>query len=118
MILITHDLGVVARICDSVAIIYAGEILEYGAKEDIFLRHAHPYTMGLFGAIPRLEKRVSRLNAIQGLPPDPTNLPEGCHFHPRCPAAGSECKKDAIPNVEISSGHICRCLHALERKPV
>lgn len=85
LIMITHDLGVVAQTCDKVAIMYAGEIIEYGSLEDIFEggRH-HPYTTGLFGAIPDLEKETKRLSPIDGLMPDPTSLPEGCKFHPRC----------------------------------
>ncbi len=85
MIMITHDLGVVAETCDKVAIMYAGEIVEYGMAEDIFEgpRH-HPYTEGLFDSIPNLEVETRRLSPIDGLMPDPTDLPQGCHFHPRC----------------------------------
>ncbi|MBD5393168.1 MAG: ABC transporter ATP-binding protein [Lachnospiraceae bacterium] len=114
MIMITHDLGIVAQVCDDVAIVYAGEILEYGSKEEIFMHRFHPYTIGLFGAIPQLDVRVDRLSAIRGLPPDPTNLPEGCHFHPRCPYATEECKKGSIPFDEVRPGHFCRCIHAKE----
>jgi len=111
MIMITHDLGIVAQVCDDVAIVYAGEILEYGSKEEIFTYRYHPYTIGLFGAIPQLDVRVKRLSAIKGLPPDPTNLPAGCHFHPRCPYATEECKCGEIPFKEVRPGHFCRCLH-------
>jgi peptide/nickel transport system ATP-binding protein len=111
MIMITHDLGIVAQVCDDVAIVYAGEILEYGSKEEIYTYRFHPYTVGLFGAIPQLDVRVDRLSAIKGLPPDPTNLPEGCHFHPRCPYATEECKKGKIPFTEVRPGHFCRCIH-------
>ena len=111
MIMITHDLGIVAQICEDVAIIYAGEIVEYGSKEEIFTYRYHPYTVGLFGAIPQLDVKVKRLSAINGLPPDPTNLPEGCSFHPRCPYATDECKKGAIPFSEVRPGHFCRCVH-------
>lgn len=114
MIMITHDLGIVAQVCDDVAIVYAGEILEYGSKEEIFMHRFHPYTVGLFGAIPQLDVRVNRLSAIKGLPPDPTNLPEGCHFNPRCPYATEECKKGSIPFTEVRPGHFCRCIHAEE----
>ncbi len=82
MIMITHDLGVVAEICDEVAVIYAGEIIEYGTKEEIFDNPSHPYTKGLFDALPDLSKMVRRLNPVKGLPPDPTNLPQGCGFIP------------------------------------
>ena len=111
MIMITHDLGIVAQVCDDVAIVYAGEILEYSTKEEIYTYRYHPYTVGLFGAIPQLDVRVKRLNAIRGLPPDPTNLPEGCHFHPRCPYATQECRQGEIPLTEVRPGHYCRCIH-------
>ena len=111
MIMITHDLGIVAQVCEDVAIIYAGEIVEYGSKEEIYTYRYHPYTVGLFGAIPQLDVKVNRLSAINGLPPDPTNLPEGCSFHPRCPYATEECKKGAIPFTEVRPGHFCRCIH-------
>lgn len=111
MIMITHDLGIVAQVCDDVAIVYAGEILEYGSREEIYTYRYHPYTVGLFGAIPQLDVRVKRLSAIKGLPPDPTKLPEGCHFHPRCPYATEECKCGQIPFTEVRPGHFCRCLH-------
>ena len=86
MIMISHDLGVVVRTCDDVAIMYAGEIIEYGSVEQIYSpgRH-HPYTVGLFGAIPNIRSKAKRLTPIDGLMPDPTNLPEGCKFSPRCP---------------------------------
>ena len=112
MIMITHDLGIVAQVCDDVAIVYAGEILEYGSKEEIFTYRYHPYTVGLFGAIPQLDVRVRRLSAIKGLPPDPTKLPEGCHFHPRCPYATEECKCGKIPFQEVRPVHFCRCIHS------
>lgn len=114
MIMITHDLGIVAQVCDDVAIVYAGEILEYGSKEEIFRHRFHPYTVGLFGAIPQLDVHVNRLSAIKGLPPDPTKLPEGCHFSPRCPFATEECRKGEIPTVEVRPGHFCKCLHPEE----
>ena len=82
LILITHDLGVVAEACDSVAVVYAGEVVEYGSKEELFDHPSHPYTIGLFGALPDLSKDVHRLSPVEGLPPDPSNLPEGCSFAP------------------------------------
>ncbi|MCD8332113.1 MAG: ABC transporter ATP-binding protein, partial [Oscillospiraceae bacterium] len=85
MLLITHDLGVVAESCDRVAIMYASEIVEYGSLEDIFDSPMHPYTIGLFQSIPSLDKTVKRLTPIHGLMPDPANLPQGCNFAPRCP---------------------------------
>jgi len=109
MLLITHDLGVVAETCDRVAVMYAGEIVEYGSLEDIFDRTAHPYAVSLFGALPSLDKKVDRLNPIQGLVPDPANLPEGCKFHPRCPMATDRCRCEEPPVVELSDGHTVRC---------
>ncbi len=111
MILITHDLGVVAGVCDKVAVVYAGEILESGTKEEIFDHPAHPYTKGLFGALPDLSKQVSRLSPIDGLPPDPTNLPEGCPFAPRCPKATDECRQGSVALSELNPDHFCRCIH-------
>ncbi len=113
-ILITHDLGVVAEMCDEVAIIYAGEIVEHGSKEDIFLHPTHPYTNGLFGAIPDLEHDTEFLNAIDGMPPDPTNLPVGCKFSPRCPYATQRCHSEEPELVEVSPGHTCRCFNREE----
>ena len=95
MILITHDLGVVAETCDRIAIMYAGEIVETGTLRDIFKgdKH-HPYTEGLFGSIPNLKEKTNRLKPIDGLVPDPTNLPKGCYFYPRCPKKKEICKKE------------------------
>lgn len=109
MILITHDLGVVGRMCDDVAVVYAGEILEYGSKEEIFLHPSHPYTIGLFGAIPDLSVDTRRLANIEGLPPDPTNLPKGCCFSPRCPYAKEDCMEKKFLLKEIRLGHFCSC---------
>ncbi len=96
MLLITHDLGVVAQTCDRVAVMYAGQIIEQGDITDLFdqERH-HPYTVGLFGSIPNLEEETDRLSPIDGLMPDPTDLPPGCTFHPRCPHAMPECSQTA-----------------------
>ena len=115
MVLITHDLGIVAESCDTVAIMYAGEIVECGSLEDIFDRTAHPYTIGLFGSIPRLDLDTERLKPIQGLMPDPINLPEGCPFHPRCPYAKEPCRHEAPGHVEITQGHLVKCLRAAEQ---
>ena len=111
-ILITHDLGVVAEMCDEVAIVYAGEIVEIGSLEDIFKRHCHPYTGGLFGALPKLDEDVEWLSPIDGLPPDPTDLPQGCKFHPRCPKATEKCRSCNVELKEIEPGHMCRCIYA------
>lgn len=109
MILITHDLGVVAEVCDKVAIMYAGEIVESGTLEDIFERPKHPYTLGLFGSIPNLDDEVQRLNPIKGLMPDPTNLPKGCKFNPRCPNRKEICGQK-IPKITEENGHKVSCL--------
>ena len=111
MILITHDLGVVAETCDKVAVIYAGQIVESGSKEAVFRNPTHPYTKGLFGSLPRLDDNSRRLSPINGLPPDPTNLPDGCAFHPRCPLACAECSCGGTPEaIEVAPGHFVRCI--------
>ncbi len=110
MILITHDLGVIAQTCDDVAVIYAGKIVEYGGKREVFRHPSHPYTRGLFDSLPNMNDDGTRLKPIAGMPPDPTDLPEGCAFHPRCPYADEKCKMGEIPAVEIGLGHYCSCL--------
>jgi len=112
MLLITHDLGVVAETCDKIAVVYAGEIVEKGRIEDIFDRTGHPYTKLLFGSLPSLNLKVDRLTPIQGLMPDPVNLPSGCKFHPRCPEARPECSETVPVGTEVSPGHIVRCVLA------
>ena len=114
MILITHDFGVVAEVCDDVAVVYAGEIVEAGSVEDIFDHPTHPYTKGLFGSIPRLDVDTHRLSPIAGLPPSPVDLPKGCHFSPRCPKATDECRNGKIDMTELTPGHFCRCCHIEE----
>ena len=111
-ILITHDLGVVAEMCDEVAIVYAGEIVEIGSLRDIFKNPCHPYTNGLFGAVPKLDEEVEWLSPIEGLPPDPTALTQGCKFHPRCPKATEKCRCGNVELTEIALGHMCRCIYA------
>ena len=109
MILISHDLGVVAQVCNRVAIMYAGEIIELGSVKDIFeAKRHHPYTLGLFGSIPNLEKSSRRLNPIEGLMPDPTDLPVGCKFHPRCPNCMPICKS-TNPTNSIEASHMIKC---------
>ena len=110
MIMITHDLGIVAQTCDNVAIMYAGELIEVGTAEDIFCAEKHhPYTVGLFGSIPNLNVKADRLSPIPGLMPDPTKLPEGCAFAERCGEACEKCMKGAVPYIEIEPGHMVRC---------
>ena len=110
MILITHDLGVVADICDSVAIMYAGRIIEYGTLEDIFDHFRHPYTEGLFGSLPDLDHRNEKLKPIKGMMPDPSNLPAGCAFHPRCRYATELCRGRAPAKTFLSDTHYVECL--------
>jgi peptide/nickel transport system ATP-binding protein len=109
MLLITHDLGVVAEVCDKVMIMYAGEILERGTLDDVYNHTGHPYTMGLFESIPRLDENIERLKAIEGLMPDPADLPKGCKFCPRCPVRKEHCETQQADLREISPGHWVRC---------
>ena len=114
MVLITHDLGVVADICDNVAVIYAGRIIESGTKEDVFDHPTHPYTQGLFAALPDLEKNVERLSPIEGLPPDPSQLREGCDFKERCPHKCHQCDGYNNQMFELTPGHFTRCWRTKE----
>jgi len=109
VLLITHDLGIVAESCSDVAIMYAGEIVEYGTVEHIFENVSHPYTRGLFGSLPSLEEDVERLSPIAGLMPDPANLPSGCRFHDRCDIAEAKCSEESPPYTEVEPGHFSRC---------
>ena len=110
MLLITHDLGVAAETCDTIAVMYAGEIVEYGSAEDIFAnRYRHPYTQGLFTSLPNLNAKVRRLQPIVGLMPDPSDLPTGCYFNPRCPYADETCQKEHGELTELEKDHWIRC---------
>ena len=109
MLLITHDLGVVAQNCDSVAIIYAGEIVEYGNLRQVYKNVLHPYTEGLFGSVPSLEANARRLAAIDGMMPDPTNLPKGCKFVDRCKYATDRCREEVPQLTDMGDGHKVRC---------
>lgn len=111
VILITHDLGVVANLCDKVAIMYAGEIVEHGTLEDIFDKNRahHPYTKGLFGSIPNITERTKRLNPINGSTPHPSELPDGCKFHPRCSKCMEICKISMSPVKHVSDTHMIQC---------
>ncbi|MCL2366291.1 MAG: ABC transporter ATP-binding protein [Oscillospiraceae bacterium] len=110
MIMITHDLGIVAKICDKVAIMYAGSIVEFADKYDLFKNPKHPYTVGLFGSIPNIKNDDDTLKPIMGLMPDPSNLPSGCPFHPRCEQAGAECAQVVPANVDIGNNHFVKCV--------
>ena len=109
MIMITHDLGIIAEVCDEVSVVYAGQIVEHGTLEDVFERTLHPYTEGLFGSLPNIEERRHRLQPIPGLMPDPTDLPKGCCFAPRCKYCTEACTK-ACPEMKwVSDTHYVRC---------
>lgn len=112
MLLITHDLGVVAETCDTVAVIYAGEIVEFGTLEDIFDHASHPYTKALFATIPSLYKDVERLQPITGPAVNAADLPEGCSFCDRCPQMQEICKTHDPSHVEVAPGHIVKCILA------
>ena len=114
MLLITHDLGVVAQNCDSVAIIYAGEIVEYGTLSQVYENTLHPYTEGLFGSIPNLETNSRRLAAIDGMMPDPTMLPKGCKFADRCKYAEERCHVENPQLMELEDGHKVRCFRCMK----
>ncbi|NLE06948.1 MAG: ABC transporter ATP-binding protein [Crenarchaeota archaeon] len=109
VVMITHDLGVVANTCNSVAVVYAGEIVEYGTVEHIFDNPSHPYTIGLFNSLPRLNSKERRLKPIKGLMLDPSTKPEGCRFYDRCPIAGERCAKENPKSTEIEPGHLVKC---------
>jgi len=109
MLMITHDLGIVAEVCDEVAIMYAGRIIEHGTLEDIFENMRHPYTKGLFDSIPNIDDRKNALKPIKGLMPDPTNLPPGCAFHPRCDYAKPECSRDLPKDIWLGETHYVQC---------
>lgn len=116
MLMITHDLGVVAEVCDSVAIMYAGEIVEMGRLRDVYNNTSHPYTKGLFNSIPDLDTYSERLESIPGMVSDPTNLPKGCKFHPRCQHSTPTCEIQNPGLNEISPGHFVRCMYAKQTK--
>ena len=109
MIMITHDLGIIAEVCDEVSVVYAGQIVEHGTLEDVFEHTLHPYTEGLFGSLPNIEERRHRLQPIPGLMPGPTDLPKGCCFAPRCKYCTEACTK-ARPEMKwVSDTHYVRC---------
>lgn len=117
MLMITHDLGVVAEVCDEVAIMYAGRIVEQGSLEDIFRRTKHPYTEGLFNSIPDIDDRRNKLKPIRGLMSDPYNLPPGCPFYDRCDYALDRCEKTPAPIVTFGETHGVAChLYVVDRE--
>jgi peptide/nickel transport system ATP-binding protein len=114
MILITHDLSLVAEMCDRVAIIYGGQIVEYASASKIFHNPKHPYTIGLIKAFPNITGKRTRLISIPGSPPDLVRPPEGCRFAVRCAYATSKCKTEMPPLEEVEPGHLARCWYASE----
>jgi peptide/nickel transport system ATP-binding protein len=110
MIMITHDLGIVAEVCDDVSIMYGGTIIEHGTLEDVFKNTKHPYTEGLFNSLPNLANRAEKLKPIRGLMPDPTRLPSGCVFHPRCLYAQEICQNRVPVETVLSDTHRVCCL--------
>ncbi|WP_350343470.1 ABC transporter ATP-binding protein [Proteinivorax tanatarense] len=109
MIMITHDLGIVANICDKVAIIYTGYTVEYATKRELYTNPLHPYTQGLFGSIPSIDEDEARLKPIKGLMPEPTEIPNGCPFNPRCQKVMPICLKELPNRVEVKDGHFVNC---------
>ncbi len=109
LIFITHNLGIVSRICDRVAVMYAGRIVEMGPVRQLFTAPAHPYTRALLESIPRLGAKIERLAAIDGQPPDLARLPDGCAFAPRCPHVMDRCRAEAPPEFVVSEGQVSRC---------
>ena len=115
VVLITHNLGVAAQLCETIAVMYAGKIVEYGPVEEIFYRPKHPYTMGLLRSVPRLDEKISaRLETIQGQPPDLLALPQGCSYTPRCHCAVERCGKEYPDAIQLDEQHYSRCWKAKE----
>ncbi|MFW5986139.1 MAG: ABC transporter ATP-binding protein [Halanaerobiales bacterium] len=111
IMMITHDLGVIAEVSDRVGVMYAGKIVEYTDVESLFHDPRHPYTWGLMRSIPKLEEEVERLDAIPGVVPNPLNFPEGCKYHTRCTIADDKCRAEEPPIEEVEPGHKVRCWH-------
>ena len=109
MLMITHDLGIVAEICDEVSVVYAGRVVEHGTLADVFDNTRHPYTEGLFNSLPNIENQAEKLNPIRGLMPDPTDLPLGCPFYPRCDHAMEICRTKKPPKVYRNETHFVEC---------
>jgi peptide/nickel transport system ATP-binding protein len=110
LLLITHDLGIVAEYCDTVAVVYAGEIVEYAPKRELFKNRKHPYTNGLFDSVPSITGDETRLKPIPGMLPDPTHLGKGCKFADRCQFADEQCRCQEIALTKIADDHYCRCI--------
>ena len=109
LLMITHNLGIIAELCQQVAVMYAGRVIEYGSVKSVFSSPRHPYTIGLLGALPSLEGSRERLAAIPGTIADPRNLPAGCPFHPRCTICVENCDKNQPPMSQVGDGHFVAC---------
>lgn len=109
LIMITHDLGVIAEIADRIAVMYAGKVVEYADKKTIFHNPLHPYTFGLLTSIPRLDVEIKRLNVIPGMVPNPLHFPTGCKFNPRCRFATNKCREEEPSLIKVEEGHLVRC---------
>jgi len=109
MIMITHDFGIVSRVCDRVAVMYAGKIVETAEVRELFNNPVHPYTAALMSSVPKMEKKVERLHTIEGQPPDLGSVPQGCSFAPRCQHVKDICKAEYPPETTLSSGHLVSC---------
>ncbi len=109
MVFITHNIGIIAKMCDNVAVMYAGKMVERAPVREIFNHPKHPYTEALLNAIPRLTDRSKRLWSIEGQPPDLANPPSGCPFHPRCPKAEDRCRREVPPEIQVGENHYTRC---------
>ena len=109
MIFVSHDMGIVARMCDRVAVMYAGKVVETAPVRDLFKNPQHPYTIGLLNSVPRLDRKIDRLASIEGQPPLLLNLPPGCRFAPRCYAAFDRCREEEPPRVDAGEAHVASC---------
>jgi oligopeptide/dipeptide ABC transporter ATP-binding protein len=118
VIFITHDLGVVARVCDRVVVLYGGRVMEQSGVDDLYYRPVHPYTEGLLTAMPQIGPRSGRLASIPGSTPVPSSLPVGCAFGPRCPYVTDACRYAPVPLTELPGGRLSRCVRVDELKLV
>ncbi|MFC2042510.1 ABC transporter ATP-binding protein [Chloroflexota bacterium] len=115
MIYITHDFGIVAKVCNKVAVMYAGKIVESAGVRELFNSPAHPYTVSLMKSLPKLDTRADKLSTIEGQPPLLLNLPPGCTFSPRCPEAYDKCRQEYPPQVDVAEGHYASCWRLKEQ---
>jgi len=113
MIFVSHDFGIVAKMCDRVAVMYAGKIVETAAVRELFSNPQHPYTIGLVNSVPRVDRKVERLASIEGQPPSLLNLPPGCRFAPRCYAVSERCWQEEPPRVRAGDHHFASCWNVL-----